>query len=115
MKAAFFVTTAPGDEPRIQTMLGYALAAKAMDYDTLVFLALDGGMLTKKKVLDNLEPQTRGRFLESLGMGVKIWVCSAAVATYGIKKEDMIEGVEVKGIASFFQFAAESDISLSWQ
>ena len=45
MKLAFFVTTTPGDEPRIQTMLGYVLAAKAMDYDALVFLALDGGML----------------------------------------------------------------------
>ena len=115
MKAAFFVTTTPGDEPRIQTMLGYAQAAKAMDYDTLIFLALDGGMLTKKKVVDNLQPLTRERILGSLKLGIKIWVCSAAAATYGIKKEDMVEGIEVKGIASFFQFASESEVSLSWQ
>lgn len=115
MKAAFFVTTTPGDEPRIQTMLGYAMAAKAMDYDVLVFLALDGGMLTKKKVVDNLKPETRGRIFDSMKLGVQIWVCSSAVATYGIKKEDMIEGIEVRGIASFFQFASESDVSLSWQ
>ena len=115
MKAAFFVTTTPGDEPRIQTMLGYAQAAKAMDYDTLIFLALDGGMLTKKKVVDNLQPETRNRIFSSLKYGIKIWVCSAAVATYGIKKEEMVEGIEVKGIASFFQFASESDGPLSGQ
>ena len=115
MKASFFVTTTPGDEPRIQTMLGYAQAARAMDYDTLIFLALDGGMLTKKKVVDNLQPLTRDRILSSLKLGIKIWVCSAAVATYGIKKEEMVEGIEIKGIASFFQFASDSDVHLSWQ
>lgn len=115
MKAAFFVTTTPGDEPRIQTMLGYAQAAKAMDYDTLIFLALDGGMLTKKRVVDNLQAETRKRIYDSLKYGVKIWVCSAAVATYGIKKEEMVEGIEVKGIASFFQFASESQVQTSWQ
>lgn len=115
MKAAFFVTTSAADEPRIQTMLGYAQAAKAMDYDTLIFLALDGGMLTKKKVVDGLDSVTRQRIYDSLKDGIKIWVCSAAVATYGIKKEDMIEGIEVKGIVSFFQFASESDVNLSWQ
>lgn len=115
MKVAFLATIPPGDEPKIQTMFGYAFAARAaMDAEVLIFLALDAGMLAKKKVLNNLEPATRTRIMDALENGVKVSVCSAAVATYGIKREEMVEGIEIAGITSFYQFAAEADITLSW-
>ena len=114
MKVAFFVTTPPGDEPRVQTMLGYALAARAMDYEVLIFLALDGAIIIKRKVVESYSPETRSRIEDALKDGVKMWVCSAAVKTYGIQKDEMIDGVEVTGIASFYEFAADSKITLSW-
>jgi predicted peroxiredoxin len=114
MKAAFFVTTPAADEPRVQTLFGYAMAAAAMDYDTLIFLALDGAMLTKRKVVDNLTVNTRDRVLEAMRNGVQVAVCSQAAQTYGIKKEDMLDGVKIWGIASFLDFASNADIMLSW-
>lgn len=114
MKVAFLVTTPAADEPRIQTMFGYAMAATAMGYDTLVFLALDGAMLTKKRVVENLTQDTRDRIKKAMEQGVKVVACSAAVKTYGIKKEDMIPGVEIWGIASFYDFAVGAGLVTTW-
>ncbi|MDG6898892.1 MAG: sulfur reduction protein DsrE, partial [Nitrososphaerota archaeon] len=68
-KVAFLVTVSAADEPRIQTMFGYAMAAAAMSYDTLVFLALDAAMLTKKKVISNLLPETSKRIKDAMDIG----------------------------------------------
>ena len=113
-KVAFLVTAPPADEPRIQTMFGYAMAAAAMEYDTLVFLALDAAILSRKKVFENLAPDTKKRIRDAMEQGVKIMVCSAAAATYGIKKEDMIPGLDIWGIASFYDFAVGAGLVTTW-
>jgi predicted peroxiredoxin len=114
MKVAFLVTAPPADEPRIQTMFGYAIVAAAMGYETLVFLTLDAAMLVKKRVVQNLASDTKDRMREAMEQDVKVVVCSSAVHTYGIKKEDMVEGIDIWGIASFYEHASESQIVLTW-
>lgn len=45
--------------------------------------------------------------------GVKLWPCQMAMNMMGIKREDLIEGLEAPvGAATFLEFAASSDISL---
>lgn len=114
MRVAFFATVSPADEPRVQTMFGYALAARTMDAEVLVFLALDGGLLARKKVIDNLLPATKNRILEAMKEGVALKICSDAAHTYGITKEEMLDGVDIWGIVSFLDYASQADVSLSW-
>ncbi len=44
--------------------------------------------------------------------GVKLVGCQMTMDVMGIKKEDLIEGIEVCGAAAFLEYAAEADITL---
>ena len=45
--------------------------------------------------------------------GVKMWVCQMAMEVMGVKKSDIIDGIEEPvGAATFLDYAADSDISL---
>jgi predicted peroxiredoxin len=71
-------------------------------------------MLTRKRVLENLTPDTSKRMREAMEQGVKVVACSAAVQTYQIKKEEMLEGIEIWGIASFYDFAVGAGLVTTW-
>lgn len=113
-RVAFFSTTSPGDTPRIDTMLGYALAAAAMGYETKIFFALDSALVTKKQVFEKLDEKLRSRLEECAKAGVQLDICQASAQTFNIKKEDLIEGAKIKGVATFFDYAETADINLSW-
>ncbi len=44
--------------------------------------------------------------------GVKLIACQMTMDVLGIKKEDIIDGVEIGGAATFMDFAADAQISL---
>jgi len=44
--------------------------------------------------------------------GVKLIGCQMTLDVMGVKKEDLIEGVEVCGAAAFLEYAADADITL---
>lgn len=44
--------------------------------------------------------------------GVRLIACQMTMDVMGVKKEDLIEGVEVGGAATFLDFAADANISL---
>jgi peroxiredoxin family protein len=46
--------------------------------------------------------------------GVKLIACQMSMDVLGIKKEDLIDGVEVGGAATFLDFAAENAITLTF-
>ncbi|MFB6491337.1 MAG: DsrE family protein [Thermoproteus sp. AZ2] len=113
-KIAFLATMPPADTPRISTMLGYALAALSMGFDVLIFWTLDGAHVVKKKVFEKLDKQIQERFKQIMDMGGKMWLCSSAAATFNIKEDEVVEGVKIVGIASFYEYAAEAKITLTW-
>jgi peroxiredoxin family protein len=47
-------------------------------------------------------------------MGVKLIACQMSMDVMGIKKDDLIEGVEVGGAATFIDFASQNAISLTF-
>ena len=47
-------------------------------------------------------------------MDVRIIACQMSMDVMGIKKEDLIDGVEVAGAAAFLQYASEDAIVLSF-
>ena len=113
-RVVFFVTTSPGDTPRIDTMLGYALAAAAKGYEMKVWLALDSALITKNQVYQKLEPKLQERLKECAKNGVQLDVCQASAQAYNIKREDLIPGAQIKGIGSFYDFAETADVHMSW-
>ncbi len=46
--------------------------------------------------------------------GVKMIACQMTMDLFGFKREDMIDGVEYAGAASFLDYAASADIHLSF-
>ncbi len=114
VKMAYLVTVAPGDSARMETMLGYALAGRALGYETLIFYALDSALITKRSILDKAEPKVKERIIEALKEGVRIAVCSASAKTFNITSADVVPGVEIIGIAAFYDFAEHSKITLTW-
>lgn len=55
-------------------------------------------------------PELMGLALES---GVKLWPCQMTMDMMGIKREDLIDGLEEPvGAATFLEYASNSDISL---
>lgn len=46
--------------------------------------------------------------------GVRIIACQMSMDVMGIKKEDLIDGVEVAGAAAFIEFASDDAIALSF-
>ncbi|MBI4302140.1 MAG: DsrE/DsrF/DrsH-like family protein [Chloroflexi bacterium] len=44
--------------------------------------------------------------------GVRLIGCTTTMGVMGVKKEDLIEGVELAGAATFLEYAADADVSL---
>lgn len=44
--------------------------------------------------------------------GVKLIACQMTMDLFDFKREDFLEGIEVGGAATFFEFAGEADVSL---
>ncbi len=113
-RIAFFSTIAPGDTARIETMIGYARVAASMDYEVLIFYALDSALVAKRQILEKMDTKIRSGIKEGITEGIKMQICSASAQTFGIEESDIIEGSEIAGIASFYFYAENADIVLSW-
>ncbi len=46
--------------------------------------------------------------------GVRIFACQMSMDVMGIKKEDLIDGIEVVGAATFLSYASENAMTLSF-
>lgn len=64
--------------------------------------------LMKKKNVDSLEELIR----QAIANGVNMVACNMSMDLMGIKKEELIDGVKIGGVASFLGSAEESDMSL---
>jgi peroxiredoxin family protein len=47
-----------------------------------------------------------------LESGVKLIACQMTMDLFDFKREEFIDGIEIGGAATFFEFAGESDVSL---
>jgi len=50
----------------------------------------------------------------SIELGVKLIPCQMTMDVMGIKKEDLIDGLEIGGAATFLEFASHNAITLSF-
>jgi len=113
-KVAFLSTVAAGDTPRLETMLGYALVARSMEYETKIFFALDSALVLKRQIYEKLDAKLRDRIKECVEMGVQLEVCAESARTFHIPQEDLIPGVQLGGIAAFLLFAEGAAVQFTW-
>lgn len=69
-------------------------------------------MLMKQKI-ENKGIASIGELRDiCLESGVRLIACQMTMDLFEFKREEMIEGIEIGGAATFFEFAGESDVSL---
>ncbi|MEP6775440.1 MAG: DsrE/DsrF/DrsH-like family protein [Chloroflexota bacterium] len=80
---------------------------------------LPGMTYVATKMMNNWMKKARVAKLSELlemaqEMGVKMIACQMSMDVMGIKKEDLIDGVEIAGAASFIEFASDNAVSLTF-
>jgi len=98
-------------------MLG--CGALATEMELTLFFTMSGLNIVRKggaeKILLPGAPKTLPAFLQTVQEGgAKMIACSAAFPVVGINEEDLIEGVECGGVATFVIAAQEADVVLTF-
>ena len=98
-------------------MLG--AGALATEMEVTMFFTMNGLNIVKKggaeKIVLPGAPKTLPEFIQVMREGgAKLIACSAAFPIVGIKEQDLIQGVECGGVATFVIGAEEADIVLTF-
>ncbi len=91
-----FVTSGPDLPQRCATPFYMANVAAAMDNDAEVIFQIDGVLLMKKGVAENIVAKEGGKRIidfirEAKEAGVEMYVCSAALQLHDMTEDDLIE------------------------
>lgn len=93
--------------------------ALATEMELTMFFTMNGLNIVRKggaeKILLLGAAMTLPQFIREVqGGGAKMIACSAAFPIVGIREEDLIEGVECGGVATFVIAAQEADVVLTF-
>lgn len=96
-----------------------ASGALAMDMDVTLFFTMGGLHIVEKggpeKIHMEGEPQSLPTLMNVIREnGGKLIACSALLAAEGLEKDDIMEGVEFGGVATFVEGAEEADVVLTF-
>jgi predicted peroxiredoxin len=96
-----------------------ASGALALDMDVSMFFTLGGLHLVEKGGVERIHlenaPQQLSRLLKVVQEGgARLIACSSFLAVEGLKEQDIIEGVEFGGVATFVSGAEDADIVLTF-
>jgi peroxiredoxin family protein len=69
-------------------------------------------MLMRKKIADKGVASIQELREICLESNVKLIACQMTMDLFDFKREELIEGIEIGGAATFFEFAGEADVSL---
>jgi len=94
-------------------MLG--VSAQTMDMELMMFFTMNGLNIIRKGGAEKIKlegaPKTLPEFIDIVREGgAELVACSAAFSIVGCKEEDLIEGVECGGVATFVDEAEGADI-----
>ncbi len=96
-----------------------ASGALAMGMEVSLFFTMDGLRIVQKggaeKIRLNGEPQGLATLMDTVREeGGRFVACSALLAAEGLTEEDIIDGVEFGGVATFMNGAEEADVVLTF-
>ena len=98
-------------------MLG--LGALASDLELMLFFSMSGLNIVTKTGAENIKLEGASMPLPEMianaqEMGARLVACSAVFPVIGITEEDLLESVEVGGVATFVTEAETADIVLAF-
>jgi peroxiredoxin family protein len=70
------------------------------------------GMMVKKMAKQNI-PSYAQLLKDNIEMGAKVYACTSTMSMMGVRKEDLVDGVEVAGVAKFLDMAANAETTLA--
>jgi predicted peroxiredoxin/TusA-related sulfurtransferase len=114
------LTTGFDYTPIVRSAFMYASLAAAMGFDTIVYCVQAGADTMVGSKIDNLDqskpgkPTIRQRFSEALDMDVRVEVCEQTANVRGIRAEDLLDGVVLKGGAVLIDYAARASGQLTF-
>jgi predicted peroxiredoxin len=108
------------DEPeRVYPPFMLGAGAQAMDMELTLFFTLSGLNIVRKGGAKEIHldgaPKPVEEFLEIVReAGARLIACSAAFPMANIGEEDLIDGMELGGVATFVELAEEADVVLTF-
>jgi predicted peroxiredoxin len=93
--------------------------ALALDMEVTLFFTMDGLNIVKKGGAEKIKlegpPKTIPEFMQIMQEGgAKMIACSAAFPIVGMNENDLIDGVECGGVATFVAGCEEADVVLTF-
>ncbi|MEE2765736.1 MAG: DsrE family protein [Candidatus Neomarinimicrobiota bacterium] len=119
-KVTIFVTSGPDTPQRCATPFYMANIAAAMDNEAEMIFQIDGVLLMKKGVADNLFAKEGGKSIidfirDAKDVDVEMRVCSAALQLHDMTEDDLIEECDgVVGAAYMTDVGLESELVLTY-
>ncbi|MFN2213894.1 MAG: DsrE family protein [Anaerolineales bacterium] len=119
-KVLIIMTSGPDTPRRCATPFFFATLGVAMEYEVSMFFTIDGTLLLKKGVAENVYPKEGGKpvsdFLQdALDAGVKIFACTASTELHDINPDtDMIDDIKMVGGAWMWQEAEDCETVLTF-
>ena len=107
------------DPERVYPPFMLGSGAQAMDMELTLFFTLSGLNIVRKggaeKIILDGAPKPVPEFLEIVKeAGARLIACSAAFPIAKIEEEDLIDGMEMGGVATFVDLAEEADVVLTF-
>ena len=107
------------DPERVYPPMMLGAGAQAMDMELTLFFTLSGLNIVRKggaeKITLDGAPKPVPEFLEIIQeAGATLIACSAAFPIAKIEEEDLIDGMELGGVATFVDLAEEADVVLTF-
>lgn len=116
-----YVQTHGVDDPgRSATPFFLAASAAAMEFEVMIYFTMYGPSLLRRDVVDKIGPkgdqgQPLSYFIEqATGLGVRLLVCQASLDLNDLAMDDLIDGVEMIGGATFNDLAVSADAVISF-
>lgn len=100
--------------PIVRSAFMYASLAAAMDFETVVYCVQAGADTMVEDKIRSMDQSQAGqptileRFTEAVEMGVRVEVCEQTANVRGIRAEDLMDGVTLKGGAVLIDYSARA-------
>jgi uncharacterized protein len=113
------MTSGPETPRRCATPFFFAHLAAAMEYEATMFFTIDGILLLKKGLAEDVLPKEGGRpvagfMQDAQEAGVKFVACTAAMELHDLTEDELIDGVQMVGGAAMWQLAENSETVLTF-
>lgn len=114
-KFAVQLSTGIKDVGKVKSALMFATIAQCSGCDAVVYCVQDGadavikGKIKEEGTLPPGTPTFEERLRDALQVGVKFQLCEQVATNRNLKKEDLIDGVEIAGGIHLIVYALEYD------